>query len=299
MNTALASISTELAALVDRTQPSVVRVEARRRTSSSGVVWAKGIVVTANHSVERDEQIAIGLHDGKEIEAELAGRDASSDIAVLKAATDHLPVPAWTDAASMKLGHIVIAVARPGEVAAAMLGIASAIDGEWRTWGGGKIDRYLQTDLELRPGFSGSALVDASGAVVGVNTSGLLRGRSLAIPTETVRRVVDAVLRKGHVQRGFLGIGSYPVRVPTDLASKLGQQSALIVVSVQPGGPAEKAGLLIGDVLLSLDGRKLDDVGSLIALLDEERIGAEANARILRAGELKDVRVTIGARSAA
>jgi S1-C subfamily serine protease len=299
MNATLSSLSQELAGLIDRTQPSVVRVEARRRTPASGIVWAKGIIVAANHSVERDDHIHLGLHDGTQMEAELAGRDASSDIAVLRAATDHLPVPAWADASSLRLGHLVVAVARPLEVTAAMMGIASAVDGEWRTWGGGKLDRYLQTDLDLRPGFSGSALADAHGNVVGMNTSGLLRGRSLAVPTETIRRVVDAVLRKGHVQRGFLGIGSHPVRLPDEVAKKLGQETALIIVSVQPGGPADKAGLFIGDVLLSLDGKAIEDVGGLIALLDEDRIGADATAKILRAGETKDVRVTIGARSAA
>jgi S1-C subfamily serine protease len=293
----LNDISSALSSIVSTGHASVVRVEARRRIPSTGVVWAKGIVIASHHAVERDENIRIGLPDGKEIGAELAGRDPSTDIAVLKAATDHLPVPSWTDDQGLALAQLVVALARPGEIPCASLGIISAINGEWRTYGGGRVERYVQTDIDLRPGFSGGLLLDAGGRAVGMTTSGLLRGRSLAVPTVTLRRVIDAVLRKGHVQRGFLGIGSHPVRLSREIEKLAQQESGLIIVSVQPDGPAEKAGLMLGDVLLSLDGQSVGDVGGLIEMLDEERIGTESMIRIVRAGELKDLRVTIGARS--
>jgi S1-C subfamily serine protease len=297
MGFSLNDISSALSSVALQGHASVVRVEARRRLPSSGVAWAKGIVIASHHAVERDENIRIGLPDGKEVDAELAGRDPSTDIAVLKAATDHLPLPSWTDDGTLALAHVVVALGRPGEIPCANLGIISALGDEWRTYGGGRVERYVQTDIDLRPGFSGGLLLDGSGRAVGMNTSGLIRGRAMVVPTATLRRVVDAVLRKGHVQRGYLGIGSHPVRLSGELEKLANQEAGLIVVSVRPKGPAEKAGVMLGDVVLSLDGKSVSDVGGLIELLDEDRIGSDAKLRLVRAGELKDVQITIGARS--
>lgn len=293
----LKNFSDELSALVARGEKHLVRVEARRRISATGVVWAKGVLVTAHHAVERDEGLRIGLPDGREVEATLAGRDPSTDLAVLKASFDLVP-PDWAEGDALKIGQLVLAVGRPGARAAATVGILSALDTDWRTRGGGRIDRYVESDVDLPPGFSGSLLFDSAGRAIGLNTSGLIRGRSIAIPAATIRRVVKSLLERGGVRRGFLGVGSIPVRLPSSLYAQVGQDSAVILISVQPGGPADAAGLLLGDILLSLDGHPVTDVGGLIELLDEERIGRESTVRLVRAGEVKDVRVTIGSRSA-
>jgi S1-C subfamily serine protease len=174
--------------------------------------------------------------------------------------------------------------------------MVSALADSWRTPAGGKVDRYLQTDLSLHRGFSGSALVDVAGRVRGLNTAGLLRGTATAMPTATVRRVVESLLAHGQVRRGYLGIGAQPVRLPADIEARIGQPAALLVSSVQADSPAARAGLTLGDVLVALDDHPLSHPADLLPLLDEDRIGAESRARVLRGGELRDVKIVVGAR---
>ncbi len=290
-------LSDTLADTVAAVAPAVVAVEGRRRVPSSGVVWAEKVVVTANHTIELDEGIEIVLADGRTLAATVAGRDPATDLAVLSVEADDLAAPTWADSGDLRVGNLVISVARPGEAEWATMGIVSALGDAWRTREGGRIDRYLQTDLDLFRGFSGSALVDLSGRVVGLNSSGLLRGFSLTIPTETIRRVAQELLTRGRMQRGYLGISSYPVRLPEPLEGELGQTNALLIFSVQPDSPAAKAGLMLGDVLAQLDGRPVGHFGELVSLLDEERIGAEATIKVVRAGKPLDLAVTVGARA--
>jgi S1-C subfamily serine protease len=290
-------LSDALAGVVSAVAPSVVAVEARRRVPSSGIVWSENTVVTANHTVEADEDIELSLADGRTLAASVAGRDPATDLALLSVEEGGLPVPQWADSAGLKVGHLVLSVARPGDAEWATHGIVSALGDAWRTRAGGRIDRYLQTDLDLFRGFSGSALADLGGRVVGLNTSGLLRGFSLAVPTETIRRVAQELQTRGKMQRGYLGISSYPVRLPEDLGSELGQAGALLIFSVQPESPAAKAGLMLGDVLAQLDGTPVAQFGELVELLDEERIGAEATIKLVRAGKPLDLKVTVGARA--
>lgn len=167
--------------------------------------------------------------------------------------------------------------------------IVSALGESWRTPAGGRLDRYLQTDIALHRGFSGSLLVDMTGAAVGLNTSGLLRGASLAVPAPTLGRVVQQLLTHGTVRRGLLGVVAYPVRIPATLESVAGQSTALLLVSVQPDSPAARAGLMLGDVLPSIDGQAVREVGDLLPFLDADRVGSELRARILRAGEVREV----------
>jgi len=177
------------------------------------------------------------------------------------------------------------------------MGIVSALGGEWRTPSGGRVDRYLQTDLELQPGFSGSLLVDVSGRAIGLNTSGLWRGHSLAIPTTTIRRTVETLLAHGRIRRGFVGIGTFPVHLPSNLELQAGQSSALLVIAVQPNSPAERAGLTLGDALLSIEGRRLAQVDDLLEALAEDAIGKELKLRAVRAGQIQELGVTVGTRS--
>lgn len=272
-------------------------VEARPRIPSTGLVYAEGVIITANHTVEWDEDIEIVLPNGEEAPATLAGRDPATDLAVLTVETKGLKVAEWADGENLKVGNLVLGVARPGDSNWATLGIVSALSGDWRTGGGGKIDRYIQTSLEQFPGLSGSPLLDLDGKVLGLNTTGLLRGFRLAIPAATVKRVAEELLNRGQIQRGYLGVTSYPVRLPESLGETSGQGHALIVTSVQLDSPADKAGLLLGDVLLALDGKPVRHIGDLVGVLDADRIGTRIALKIVRAGKADEIKVTVGARS--
>ena len=293
----LEQFSDALAAVVERTAPAVVRVEGRRRGAASGVAWSEDVVVTTHHALEWDEDISVGLPEGKTDKASLAGRDPSTDLAVLRVPGAGLRPPNWSDLDGLKVGHLVLAVSRPGRTAQARMGLIAALADGWRTPSGGKVDRYLQTDLPLHPGFSGSALVDVAGRVRGLNTAGLLRGTATAMPVATVRRVVESLLAHGQVRRGYLGVGAQPVRLPAGAGQAADQTAALLVSSVQAESPASRAGLMLGDVLLALDGHPLAHPADLLPLLDEDRIGAPSRARVLRGGEVREVEIVIGARA--
>ncbi len=296
---ALLSLSNDLAGAVERAGRSTVAVNARHRVPSSGVHWRQGVIVTADHTVERDEEITVILPNGSTVAATLAGRDPGTDVAVLKLQGVELPLAEIGDDASLKVGHFVLAVARPGEHGlSASAGVVSAIGGSWRTHRGGQIDKLVRLDLTLYPGFSGGALVDAQGKVAGILTSGLSRSMGLAIPATTINRVVDQLLTKGRIARGYLGIGMQPVTIPDSLKSKLNLPSngGLVVVSVQSGGPAEQAGALIGDVLVLLDGKPVSDTEHVQSMLDPERVGKALSARVIRGGEPADLTITVGER---
>lgn len=293
----LSRLSEELAATVAEGGHSVVRVEARDRLPASGIVWSSdGIIVTAHHVVERDDNINVGLPDGQSVAATLVGRDPTTDLAVLRAQTRGLRLPSWTEPESLRVGHLTLALGRPGRSVQATLGIISALGDSWRSPGGGHIDRYVQTDVTMYPGFSGGPLVDASGRVLGLNTSALLRSTSLAVPVSTIRRVVETLLTHGRIRRGYLGVGAQTVRLPAALAQQLGQETGLMLASVESGSPAERHGLLLGDILVSLDGQALRSVEDLLVLLTGERVGATVPARVVRGGQARELRVTIGER---
>lgn len=295
----LQNLSASLAFIVEEVSRSVVRVEARRRGNSSGVAWSEdGLVITADHTVRRDEDLRIGLPSGKVVSAELVGRDATTDLAVLRAPEAELHPPEWAEADALKVGHLALSVGRHDERAQASLGVAHKTGGAWRTRTGGAVDAFLQTDIAVYPGFSGSALVDAEGRVWGMNTSWFGRRSALALPLQTLRRVVDTLVEHGHVRRGFLGIGAHPARLPTPAREALGGQAAgLLVAGVEPGSPAEDAGVLEGDLIAALDGEPTPHLDDLMALLTEARIGRAVPLRVVRGGEAKDLSVTLQERT--
>ncbi|MCY1017782.1 S1C family serine protease [Pyxidicoccus sp. MSG2] len=298
MSTDLQSLSQSLASVVERVAPSIVRVEARRRRGASGIVWGtEGHIVTTSHAVEHEGHIQIGLADGSTVSAELIGRDASTDLALLKADASSLtPLPpAPLD--EVKVGHLVVTVARPGRTARATLGMVSTHGEGWRTHAGGRVDRYLETDADLPPGFSGGALVDTQGRLVGLLTAAFSRTAAVVIPGDTLTRVTAALKEHGGVRRGYLGVGAYPVRIPQHLVERAGSEAGLVFLSVDPDGPAQKAGLLLGDVLVSLGGQSLHRVEDLLGYLGDEKVGTTVQARVLRAGELREVPITVGKRS--
>ncbi len=313
----LAALSDDLAAAVETVGRSVVAIHARRRIPASGFVWQPGVIVAAHHTIQRDDDITVTLHDGRTASATLAGRDPSTDLAVLRladgnaasgsgtaagdsdAAAGGSAAPAVATAeAAPRVGHLVLALGRPGSTVTASLGIVSAVGGEWRTWQGGTIDRFIRLDLSVYDGFSGGPLVDADGRVVGINTSGLARATALTVPAATVARVAAQLLARGHVARGWLGIATQPVRLPAALQRSLGLEAdgGLVVVNVEPDSPADKGGVLIGDILLALDGQAVRDPGDVLAALDGDRIGKTVALQVARGGRAEQVSVTVGER---
>lgn len=294
MAEALQNLSNAMADAVEAAGKSIVRVEGRRRMPASGIVWsADGVIVTAHHVVEHDE-VTIGLPNGEEVSATLAGRDPTTDLAVLKTAAKGLSAPKWADPAGLKVGHLVMAVGRPGKNVQATLGVISALGDVWRTPAGGEIDRYLQTDVVMYPGFSGGPLVGAGGELAGLNTSALLRGVSVSIPYPTISRIAEALLKHGRVRRGYLGVGAQPVRLPGGLRDTLGQETGLLIASVETDSPAEKGGLMMGDTIVALDGQPVRHLDDLLALLSGDRIGKATPVKIVRGGEVKEIKATIG-----
>lgn len=293
----LEQLSQELAATVETVGESTVRVEGRRRLPATGVLWnGDGVIVTSHHVVERKDNIHVGLPNGETVDAQLVGRDPSTDLAVLRVNASGLQAANWASADEVKVGHLVLALGRPGENMQATLGVISAIEGRWRTRAGGDMDTYLQTDVVMYPGFSGGPLVGADNKVIGINSSALARGASITIPAATVDRVVRVLLEHGQVQRGYLGVGTQPVRLPTVNAEKLGQETGLLVVSVEPDSPADQGGLLIGDILVHFSGEKLSDVDTLLALLSGDTVGKSIPVKIVRGGQVQDIKVTVGIR---
>jgi S1-C subfamily serine protease len=294
----LLALSNDLADAVAKAGQSIVAVNARPRIPSSGVHWREGLIVTAEHTVQRDDEIGIILPDGKKAKAELVGRDSSTDLAVLKISGANSPVAEVGDATELKIGHLALAVARPGERGlSASLGVISALSGSWRTWGGSRIDQFIRLDLSIYPGFSGGALVDARGRVAGIITSGP-RNSVMAIPAATVNRVVEQLSSKGRIARGFLGLGMQPVRLPDALKGSLNLEGhgGVISVEVKPGGPADRAGVLIGDVLIELDGRPISEPGDVHAALDPEQVGKIVKAKFVRAGAKIELSIVVGER---
>ena len=290
----LTSLSDALAETVAKVGPGVVRVDARDRLPASGIVWSRdGVVVTAHHVVERDDNISLGLPNGETVAAELVGRDPTTDLAVLRAQATDVTPPAFADPDSLRVGHLMLALGRPGESVRATMGIVSALGGSWRTPNGGSLDRYLQTDLVMYPGFSGGPLVDSAGQVLGLNTSSLLRGISLAVPTPTLNRVVEALLAHGRIRRGYLGVGAQPTQLPEGLAQQLGQETGLLLVSVESGSPAERGKLFLGDTIVAMDDQPVRQMDDLLAQLGGDRVGAEIVIRIVRGGQFQNLSVTL------
>ena len=298
----ISSFSQELAAAAEQVGPSVVTVRARHRLPSSGIHWRKGIVVTSDHTLRREDDITILLPGGKSVATKLAGRDPGTDLAVLKLDGDAgLVVPQFADASGVKLAHVILALGRTrrGSLVASA-GIIGGLSGEWRTWSGGRVDQNIRLDLVLYPGFSGGPLVNGEGKVLGINTKGLGRGRAITIPVSTVNRTVDELLEKGHIARPYLGLAMQAVAIPEALRSKFKSAPAggLLVIHVEAGGPADKAGIVLGDVIVELQGKPALDTENVQDVLASARIGQSLGTTIMRAGVPLDLSIRLGERPA-
>jgi S1-C subfamily serine protease len=305
-NNPLLALSSQIAEAVKLVRPGLVSVDARPKVRTSGVIWRPGIVVSTNHTIRRDEEITLTLDDGRQVKATLAGRDAGTDLAVLRVedegtGTTNTPVQ-LADASTQAVGNLVLAVGRahPEQGVSASLGVISVLSDNWRTWRGGEIDRLIRPDVSIFTGFSGGALVDAAGRVIGINTTGLSRGAGLTIPAQTVDRVVDVLLKSGRIARPYLGVGMHPVLLPEKLREKfnLAQDAGLMMLSVEADGPADKGGITIGDVLLSLGDSRVTNTDDLQTILGGHEVGAVVKARLLRGGEVKEAEITLGERPA-
>ncbi|MBK6308407.1 MAG: trypsin-like peptidase domain-containing protein [Gemmatimonadetes bacterium] len=238
----LQSLSDDLAAAVAKASHSLVAIHARRRIPSTGVIWRPGIVVTAHHTIQREERITVTLADGTSVGATLAGRDPTTDIAVLRLNSEvGVPIERAATGAA-RVGQLVLALGMPGPAVTAALGVVSATGGEWRTWHGGRIDQFIRLDLAIYDGFSGGAAIDASGRMLGLNSSGLARASAMTIPLATVERVAEQLLTSGRVRRGYIGLGVQPVRLPAGVvaAHALPREVGLMVVSIEEGAPGAR-----------------------------------------------------------
>ncbi len=295
MEHVLSNFSTNLADLVERAGQSAVAIEARHRIGSSGFLWKPGLIVTADHAIRRDEDIPVILPDGNRVSAAIAGRDPDTDIAVLR--VEGAPAPGLTTSPALRTGEIVIAVGRyePGVLAA--IGIVGTAAGPWKTWRGGHVDSLLRLDLGAYPRSSGSAVVDSQGRFAGMLTSGLTRTAPVAIPAATIDRVATELIEHGRVARGYIGVGLQPIPLPAAYAESLNrkQRSGVIVLSVEPDGPAEKGGILIGDVIVEIGARPVTDTDDMQTAL-RGSVGRELTVVVLRSGQRKELNVTVGER---
>jgi S1-C subfamily serine protease len=290
----LSDLSGELAAITESAGQTVVSVERRRNVPASGIVWSTdGLIITTHHALRDDDNIRVALGDGKPIEASLVGRDPTTDLALVRVSAKLDAKASWGGTEDLRVGHLVLALGRPGKTIRAALGIVSALGEGWRTPAGGVVDRYLQTDASSSPGFSGGPLVNMDGSVIGMNTSGLLRNTTVTVPTATVRQVIEELLSRGHISRGYLGVGMQPARLPPALARELGQETGLLVMSVESGSPAEKAGLVFGDTIVSISGESVGHWDDLHAVMGKDKIGTQVKVRIVRAGRLQELSAAI------
>jgi S1-C subfamily serine protease len=280
--TQISELSNGIAEAVAKAQGSVVAVHGGRCETASGVAWTKEHVVTSARALEREQDLEVTLGDER-LPATLVGADPATDLAVLRVARALEP-PARADASALRVGQLAVALSRSGRGLRARLGVVSRLGGEWRLGPGVRVERYVESDIVPAPGLGGGALIDTSGALIGVNATGVLRGVLVALPGSAVTRVVDAIISHGHVRRAKLGVAVERVELPAALAERRGRQRGLIVLGVAPGGPAERAGVLLGDVVLSVGGTAITRVDELSSALDEGTIGRELPLELLRAG---------------
>lgn len=294
MSTSLSSFSQQLADTVERAANATISVREGGRSGVSGTIWRPGIAVTIAHTIRGLDEVTVVLPAGSEVKAEVAARDGGTDLAILKLSSD-IPVAPTADDAAARVGELVLAVARRrNEGIAASYGIINTVGGPWRTWSGARIDRWLGLDLDPFPGFSGGPVVNASGEALGIAASGPSRSAAL-IPSSSVSRIVDQLVKHGRPLRGYIGVGLQPVAFARDAWQSLGIQSGggLMITAIAPGSAAEEAKLTLGDVIITVDGNPIEQGNRLQGLLDAETVGKTIAFGILRGGRLLNLEVTV------
>lgn len=294
-------LSREIAARIASVGESVVAVHGGRRPGASGIHWRTGLIVTADHMTRGGQEILLTLPDRNSIPATLVGRDPSTDLALIKSdGLAGVTVAQTTTAQELQVGHIVAAVGRShlGDLAASS-GIVARLGAAWKTWRGGKIDQLIRPDLTLYPGQSGSALINSEGKVLGVNTTALARMATITVPCSTVERVIGELLEHGHIRRPYLGLAMQTVSLPDGVRQKLQPsiETGLLVMHVEPDGPAIKAGVMLGDLIVGMQNKAVGALAGLQSALSELKTGQAARLSIFRGGERKQLEVVIGDRS--
>ena len=293
-NNPLIAVSENIANIVETIGKSVVAIQGRR-FSCSGIAWQSGIIVTSAENIRQEKGISITLPDGETTPVTLLGSDRSTDVAVFKLETD-LPIAPIDSNCELKVGNLAIAVGRDTERGLfASQGIVSTVGSSWRSTLGGYIDRFIRLDLNFYSGSAGSALVNAQGQVVGFNTTGPRRS-VLTIPAATVNRVVEQLLERGHVRRGYLGLAMQPVYLPDSLVTEfsLATKQGLMVVNVEPQSPAADAGMLLGDILTKIEATPIEKLRDIQGFLEPQNVGKAIAISLIRGGKLQQVSLTIG-----
>jgi S1-C subfamily serine protease len=289
-----------LAAAVATAGQSVVQVGRGHGHSGTGIVWADDLVISSSfHTPDRTKvgiPAAPGNSDGFDVrEAEVIGRDPGTDVALLRVAGGGLSPASFRDLDGLAVGNLALALGRPGRTVRASLRAVGVLGPAVRTPHGGKLDRYVESDRQIPRGFAGGPLIDADGAVIGMNTRTLLRGQDIAVPTATLRRVVAELAAHGGVRRGYLGVGAYPAQLPPVLAQLAGHDRGALIASVEDGAPAAAAGVVVGDIIVELAGAPISGPDSLRLALGD-RPGETVELIVLRAGARVALSATLGSR---
>lgn len=291
-------LSKSISETIEAVQDSIVTVHGGGRSTSSGVVWRPGVVVTVRQGLRRSDSLQVA-HGGEPFAATLAGADAGTDVAVLRIDAGATKPATTTNAQSVRAGELVLAVGRSslGDISASA-GIVARLGSAWRTWRGGQMDRLIRPDLQLYVGQSGSALVNEGRQVLGINSSALARNAVITVPAATIDRVVDAILERGHVPRPFLGAAMQAVPVPEAQRAHFGEGvvEALLVLHVEPNAPAASGGILVGDLLLSVDGHAVHNVHEVQHRLSSLKVGDPVMIGVVRGGVKMDLKVILADR---
>jgi S1-C subfamily serine protease len=293
----LRALSNQMADAVEHIAPALVLVNGRQRQPASGIVYAQDLVLTADHVLEREEDLTIQTHDGRTLSAQFVGRDLATDLAVLRVADLGNTVATASDEQA-RVGQLTLAVGRtPGDGPMASVGIISTVGGPLRTGRGVALERYIRTDAIPYPGFSGGPLVDTQGAVIGVLTTGLINGVALAIPIAIAKNIAETLTKQGYIKRGYLGISSQLVHLPAAQRAGRSQEAGLLIIKVDENSPAQSGGVLVGDILVGLDGHAISDAEDLQLLLAGDRVGKTIPVEVVRGNALQTLQVTIGQRN--
>lgn len=290
----LIAFSESLAQIVADVGNSIVAVNGQR-FPCSGIYWREGLIVTSDENIKRTENITITLPDGETAPVTLLGRDSGTDTAIFKTEAN-LPVTPIDSESELKVGQSAIAVGRNSERGLSVAqGVIGTLGNSWRSSMGGYIDRFIRLDINFYPALGGSALVNAAGQVVGFNTTGPRRS-VLTIPAATVDRVVGQLLEKGHLHRGYLGVAMQPVTLPDSLIEEISTETkrGLMVVSVEASSPARQAGIILGDILVAIEGTPIGRLRDIQAYLEPQNVGKTIHISLIRGGKLKDVSLTVG-----